>query len=195
MVRRSRNNRHLLFAIFGFTLCIIATLGANESALAEGAAGERIPEIHSTSFANQKVDLPADLRGKAAGVLVLGFSHGSRDAVTGWAGKIAADYRTSFVVAYYELPVVASVPGLARGLVLRSIKSSVPERAQKRVVPIVNNEAKWREIVQYGPPDDPYLLVVDGDGNVAWQTHGPPTDAAYAALKQQVEALKIKAAR
>src|ERR1700720_2014944 len=104
------------------------------------APAERIPEVHGTSFANQAVNLPAALQGKAAGILVIGFSHGSREEVTGWATKIAADYRTSPVVAYYELPIVAGVPGFVRGVVLRSIKSSTPERAQPRVVPVANNE-------------------------------------------------------
>lgn len=156
------------------------------------AAGERIPEVHGTSFANQAVSLPAELQNKAAGILVLGFSRGSRDAVTAWATRIAADYRTSDVVAYYELPVVASVPGFVRTIVLRSIKSSAPERAHKRIVPITNDEAEWRAIVHYGVADDAYLLVVDRTGNVVWQTQGQATDVSYAALKQQVEALKAK---
>jgi hypothetical protein len=178
-------SRYLLFAL----------LAVNGLAVVDRAAGEQIPKLQGTSFANQAVSLPGDLQTKAAGVLVLGFTRGSRDAVTGWAQKIAGDYRTSNVVAYYELPVVASVPGLLRGIVLRSIKSSTPERAQKRVVPITNDEAGWRAVVRYGEADDAYLLVVDGQGNVVWQTQGQPTEASYAALKQQVEALKAKGAK
>ena len=174
---------------------LLALLTASALTVADCAAGERIPDVHSTSFADQAVDLPAALQGKAAGILVLGFSRGSREAVTGWATRIAADYRTSDVVAYYELPVVASVPGFVRGIVLRSIKSSAPERAHKRIVPITTNEAGWRAVVHYSQPDDPYVLVVDGQGNVVWQTQGEPADAAYAALKQQVEALKARVAR
>jgi hypothetical protein len=175
-------SRYLSFAL-------LAVSGAGG---VDHAAGERIPEVHGTSFANQAVSLPAEFQNKAAGILVLGFSRASRDAVTGWATRIAADYRTSDVVAYYELPVVASVPGFVRAIVLRSIKSSAPERAHKRIVPITTDEAGWREIVHYGEADDAYLLVVDRDGNVVWQTHGQPTDASYAGLKQQVEALKAK---
>lgn len=163
--------------------------------VASAAAGERIPEVHGTSFANQPVNLPAALHDRAAGVLVLGFSRASREAVTEWARRLAADYRTSPEVSYYELPVVASIPGVVRGLVLRSIKSSVPERAQPRVVPIVSNEAEWRTLVHYGAPDDPYLVVVDSQGKVIWQTHGAPSDATYAELKQKVEALKGSTAR
>jgi hypothetical protein len=172
---------------------LLALMTVSALAVTDCAAGVRIPDVHGTSFADQAVNLPTDLQGKAAGVLVLGFSRGSREAVTGWATKIAADYRTSDVVAYYELPVVASVPGFVRGIVLRSIKSSAPERAHKRIVPITTDEAGWRAVVHYSQPDDPYVLVVDGQGNVVWQTQGQPTDAAYAALKQQVEALKARA--
>jgi hypothetical protein len=176
---------HLLFAL----------LAVNGLAVTDHAAGARIPEVHGTSFANQAVSLPAQLQDKAAGILVLGFSRGSREAVTGWAQKIAGDYRSSEVVAFYELPVVASVPSLLRGLVLRSIKSSTPERAYQRILPITSNEEGWREVVHYGAADDAYLLIVDGQGNVVWQTQGQPTDAAYAALKQQVEGLAGKSAR
>jgi hypothetical protein len=174
---------------------LFVLLTVNGLAVIDCAAGERIPDVHGTSFANQAVSLPAELQGKDAGILVLGFSRGSRDAVTGWATRIAGDYRTSDVVAYYELPVVASVPGLVRGIVLRSIRASTPERAYKRIVPITNNEAGWRAIVNYVQPDDAYLLVVDRHGNVVWQTQGQPTDAAYAALKQQVEVLKVLVAK
>ena len=173
---------------------LLALLTANGLMIAPCTSAERIPEIHSTSFANQPVNLPAALQGKAAGILVIGFSRGSREAVTGWARKIAADYRTSPVVAYYELPIVAGVPGFVRGVVLRSIKSSTPERAQPRVVPIANDEAGWKAITHYGQPDDAYLLVVDNLGNVVWQTQGQPTDTAYAALKQQVESLETQMA-
>jgi hypothetical protein len=182
---RSFVSRHVLLA-----LLMVSAL-----TVADCAVGERIPDVHSTSFADRAVNLPAELHGKAAGILVLGFSRGSRDAVASWATKIAADYRTSDVVAYYELPVVASVPGFVRGILLRSIKSSAPERAHKRIVPITTDEAGWRTVVHYSQPDDPYVLVVDGKGDVVWQTQGQATDAAYAALKQQVEALKARAAR
>jgi hypothetical protein len=168
-------------------------IAVNGVAFVGPAAEERIPEVHGTSFANQAVNLPQDFHDKSAGILVLGFSRGAREAVTGWAQKIAGDYRTSNVVAYYELPVVASVPGFLRGMVLRSIRSSAPERAHRRIVPITDNEVGWRALAHYGEADDAYLLVVDSRGDVVYQTQGQPTDAAYAALKQRVEALTTKA--
>ncbi len=153
-----------------------------------------IPTVHGTSLTNEAVNLPGALQGKV-GVLVIGFSRGSREAVAGWGRRLAANYRDSATVVYYEMPVLASVPGMLRGFVVRSMKSSVPQRAQARFVPITDKEAAWRSLAHYGQADDAYLLVVDGQGNVAWQTEGQPTDTAYAALKQQVETLRARMAR
>jgi hypothetical protein len=159
--------------------------------IAEGSScvAERIPEVHGTSLSNQSVNLPEALSGKV-GVLVLGFSRSSRDAVASWGRRLATDYRESPAVAYYEMPVLASAPGMVRGFIVRSMRSSVPEQMQARFVPIMANEAAWRGLVHYGAPDDPYVLVVDGQGDVVWQTQGQLTEAAYAALKQQVETLR-----
>jgi hypothetical protein len=148
----------------------------------------RIPEVHGTSLTNESVNLPEALQGRPA-VLILGFSRGSREAVAGWGRRLAADYRSSPEVMYYEMPVLGSVPGMMRGFVVRSMRSSVPQRAQARFVPITEHEAAWRGLVHYGQADDPYLLVIDGKGEVVWQTQGQPTDTAYAALKRQVEAI------
>ncbi len=81
---------------------------------------------------------------------------------------------------------------MVRGFVVKSIKSSLPASEQARFVVIVENEAAWKTVTHFGRPDDPYLLVVDSQGNVVWQTQGAPTDAAYAELKRHVEALRAQ---
>ena len=178
----------------GISLCLylaLGTLTANVLGAQTPGAGTRIPEVHATSFSNEAVKLPEDLKGKV-GVLVLGFSKGSREADSAWGKRLAADYRESPTVMYYEMPVLAAVPRMIRGLIVKSMKSSVPASEQARFVVILENEAAWRTITHYGPPDDPYVLVVDSQGNVVWQTHGAATDAAYAALKQHVEAFRAQ---
>lgn len=149
----------------------------------------RIPAVHGTTFANAKVDLPDALRGKV-GILVVGFSQGSRDAVTTWGKKLASDYYDSPNVLYYEMPMLASVPRFLRGFVEGRIKASVSDRGKPHFLPLTENEGEWRALVHYKNPDDPYLLLVDETGTIRWQTQGPPTDATYAALRQQVESLR-----
>jgi hypothetical protein len=162
--------------------------GASVAGLGQTRAA-RIPPVHAAALSGEMVDLPSGLHGKV-GVLVVGFSQGAREGVTEWGKRLAAEYRGSAAVVYYEMPVLAGAPKLLRGMIVRSIKSSVPERAQARFVPLMEGEAAWRALAHYSRPDDPYVLVVDGDGVVRWQTQGVPSDAAYAAVKQQVERLQ-----
>jgi hypothetical protein len=153
------------------------------------STGARIPEVHATSFSNEAVNLPDGLKGKV-GVLVLGFSRDSRDADSAWGKRLAADYRESSTVVYYEMPVLAAVPRMVRGFVVKSMKSSVPASEQTRFVVILENEAAWKAVTHFERPDNPYVLVVDSQGNVVWQTQGAATEATYAALKQHVEGLR-----
>jgi hypothetical protein len=169
-----------------FALLAMSWLTANDRSVAA-----RIPEVHATSFSNEAVNLPEGLKGKV-GVLVVGFSRDSRDADSAWGKRLAADYRESPTVVYYEMPVLAAVPRMIRGLIVKSIKSSLPASEQARFVVILENEAAWKTVTHYGRPDDPYLLVVDSQGDVVWQTQGAPTEAAYAALKQHVEDLRAQ---
>jgi hypothetical protein len=153
------------------------------------ATAQVIPPVHGATFSGSPVDLPADLRGKV-GVLVIGFSQGSRGDVTVWGKRLAEDYYDSPAVLYYEMPVLASVPKLMRGFVTGRIKAEVSDRGKTHFLPLDDHEPEWRTLTHYAVPDDAYVLLVDSSGVIRWQEHGPATDAAYAALRQQVEALR-----
>lgn len=152
----------------------------------------RIPTVHGTSFAGTQVTLPDDLRDRPV-VLVLGFSKSSGDVCKGWGQRLEKSYRNSGEVMFYQMPVLESVPKFVRGMVLKSIKSGVPEREQPHFLPTFSDEAEWRKIVRYANPDDAYVLVVDREGKVRWQTSGKVTDAGFNALKEQVEAVRKSA--
>jgi hypothetical protein len=161
---------------------------------AEGTVGQakpqelRIPVLQATSFTDQTVKLPEALRGKV-GVLVVGFTRGSQDAITGWGRRLGADYHDSASVAYFEMPVLAAVPRMLRGMVMGRIKGEVPDRARAHFVPIVENEAGWRAVANYKSGDDACILLVDEQGVVRWQTHARASDDAYADLKRRIQAL------
>ena len=164
-------------------ICVLASFAARAEA--------HIPAVHGTTFSNTRVDLPEALHGKVA-ILVVGFSQGSRDAVTVWGKKLATDYYDSPDILYYEMPMLASVPKFMRGFVEGRIKSAVSDRGKPHFLPITDDEPEWRSLAHYSAPDDPYVLLVDSQGAIRWQTQGTPTDATYATLKQQVEALRTR---
>ena len=175
-----------LQAIAVLALCLAATEAAHSTA---SPATAQIPAVRGTTFADVKVSLPESLHGKV-GIFVVGFSQDSREAVTVWGKKLATDFYDSPTVAYYEMPVLASVPKLLRGFVQGRIKASVSDRGKPHFLPITEDESAWRTLVHYANPDAPYILVVDEHGIVRWQAEGPPTDATYATLKQQVDTLR-----
>jgi len=174
-----------LSALAAVALCLSASIAFASPDL------PHIPSVHGTTFSDAKVDLPEALHGKV-GILVVGFSQGSRDAVTTWGKKLATDYYDSTTVEYYEMPVLASVPRLLRGFVEGRIKASVSDRGRPHFLPLLDDEAAWRSLVHYNNPDDAYILLVDARGEILWQTEGPPTEATYALLKQRVEAIHPK---
>jgi hypothetical protein len=168
---------------------VIALILLGEGLTSAQTQSARIPATHGTSLAGTQVMLPDDLRGKA-GVLVLGFSKSSGDVCKGWGQRLTASYRDSHDVTYYQLPVLASTPKLIRGVVVRSIKSGVPDAEQPHLLPIFTGEDEWRRLAKYANPDDAYVLVVDGEGRIQWQTSGKVSDVGFTALKQQVDALR-----
>jgi len=154
---------------------------------------QRIPDVHTTSFSGDLVDLPAMLQGKIA-ILILGFSKGSRNQATLWGRRLPTDYFYSPDVLYFEMPVLEAVPRLLRGAVLRSIKSEVSVRSQPHFAPLTTDEQRWRTVVHYNQPDDAYVLVVDSNGLVQAQFQGEPTDASYQEMKRRVEQLQSTSA-
>ncbi|HEY6412574.1 MAG TPA: hypothetical protein VIX42_02735 [Edaphobacter sp.] len=175
--------------LFRQVVLVMALLSVSLVAQSQSA---RIPMTHGTTFAGAQVMLPDDLRGRV-GVLVLGFSKSSGEMCSGWGRRVAANYRETHEVMYYQMPVLASVPKLIRSMVVKSIRSSVPETEQTHFLPVFSDEAEWRKIARYANVDDAYVLVVDGDGRVRWQASGKATDAEFAALKEQVDALRTQA--
>jgi hypothetical protein len=170
-------------AHFVFVLFIVLTASQAKSQSAT------IPPTQGSSLAGTQVMLPEDLRGKV-GVLVVGFSKASGDVCKGWGERLVREYRDSHDVTYYQMPVLESVPKLIRGMVVKSIKSGVPEAEQGHFLPVFSNEAVWQKVANYSSADDAYVLVVAGEGHVRWQTSGRVSDGRFAALKQQIEALR-----
>ncbi len=166
-----------------FALLLLWTGGANLSAQAPPAA---IPVLHASSLSGVPVHLPDALKGKT-GVLVLGFDRAAQAQVTAWGRRLHDDFSRADDVVFYELPVIAAVPSLLRGVVLRSMRSAVPAVAQGRCVPVTGDEPVWRSVAGYKQPDDAYVLLVSGDGHILDRLHGNATDELYLRLKREID--------
>jgi hypothetical protein len=74
-------------------------------------------------------------------------------------------------------------------MILRGMRKDMPAEQQSHFIPILDHEDEWKKLVNFSAPDDCYILLTDPRGHVAWQTHGPLTDASYDALKSALSKL------
>lgn len=157
---------------------------------AVGQNRQVLPRIEGESFAGQHVVLPGAASGKIA-LLIFGFSKGSKIQTGDWAKKISADFGTSPGFALYQLPVLEDVPRLFRGMVISGIKKGVPENQRDRFIPILQGEADLKRELHFSESqsDDAYVVLLDRNGMVLSEFHGPADDPLYSQTKQQIEAL------
>lgn len=151
-------------------------------------AAKQLPRVEGESFAGQKVVLPDAARDKVA-VLIFGFTKASKEPTSAWARKIHLEFGTRSGFALYQLPVLESVPRFIRGMVISSIKKGVPEDMRAHFVPILQDEAELKKLVNYKETDDAYLVVLDHDGQIALQRHGAFSEAAYGQFRDGLQGL------
>ena len=165
----------------GFLLFVLST--------AMISSPETIPVLHGRSFTDVQVELPADLRGKT-GILLIGFSQKSSVQTKLWDEKLLRDFGNDPHFAYYQCAVLADVPSLFRDHVVNSIRDKMPIAERAHFVPILQDASKWKNAAGYSAPDDAYVLLVDGAGQIQWRTHGAPTGELYSAMKEHLAQLQ-----
>jgi hypothetical protein len=144
-----------------------------------------VPAAHGTTLTGTMVALPEALKGKV-GVLVVGFSHSSQEEISSWGRLLEANYGTSNDVVYFELPMIGGMPKMLRGMIVKKMGSSVPGTEKQHYIPLVEGEPAWRAAAHYGKPDDAYVMLVDDEGLILWQTEGEATDVAWGKFKRRL---------
>jgi len=163
---------HFLFACFAITL----------------SAAQFIPPVRAKALDNTEVILPRPGSQQIL-ILIVGFSRKSGDLCGAWSRKVATSYKADSRIAYFNLPVLQSVPSPFRSMVVSGIRKGVPAEEHQRFVPLYSNEPAWKTLVNFSQPDDPYLVVATPDGHTVWQAHGSYSEAIYADLQSAISTL------
>lgn len=139
-----------------------------------------VKRMDGTGFA-----LPGDLRAKV-NVLVIGFTRKAGTSNKAWIDRFEQGFRDEPAVAVFGVAVLASVPPLFRRLALDGVKKSVPDTKRGDFLVTFSDEEKWKELVGYEPPDNPYILVLDGRGNELARYHGLFGETAYSKIEKEI---------
>lgn len=162
-------------------------LGAVALAVAAPASplGPNIPETRVAALDGHAVTLPGNLPGEAT-VLILGFGRHSAEATTAWEKPVRTRLANPPGIGFYDMAMLAEVPGFMRSLVVRSIRSKVPEVLHPNFLPLTTDETAWKQVAGFNPdaPDAAYVVVVDRVGKVRWTTHARFTEAGFTQLTQ-----------
>lgn len=129
--------------------------------------------------------LPEGLRAKV-NVLVIGFTRKAGSSNKAWIDRFEQGFRGKPDVAVFSVAVLASVPPLFRQLALNGIEKSVPDVKRGDFLVTFSDEARWKELVEYEAPDDPYILVLDGHGNELAKCHGLFSEMTYAKIEKEI---------
>lgn len=163
-------------------------LGVTAPALAQG--GGVIPNTQATALDGHPVTLPRDLPGRVT-VLIVGFGKHSADATTAWEKPVRQQLVPSGGIGFYDLAMLAEVPGFVRPMVLRAIKHSVPDVLKPNFLPLTADEDAWKRVAGYVPdqPEAAYVLLVDHEGRVLWQSHAGFSSDGFAELTRRARSL------
>jgi hypothetical protein len=151
-------------------------------------APEGIPTTHAVALDGHGVDLPRDLQGRS--ILVVGFTRTSEAATTSWEKKLRSEPATS-KVSMYNVAMLAEVPSILRGMVVRSIRKKVPEFARPNFIPITEDEDAWKRVCGFTSeaPDAAYVLLVERNGMVVWRTHESISQSIFNELSTETHKL------
>ncbi len=151
------------------------------------AWSDQLPKTDSESLAGQQVILPDSIRGHAS-VVIVGFSKSSQDAVKEWDTRARKQLGAGFDV--YQVAVLEDAPAFVRGMIKHAMKGSTPVDRQGHFLVVVKGEAELKKAAAFAEANDPYVLLLDGSGEIRWRAHGAVTDSALRELADKVQGLR-----
>lgn len=160
-------------------------------ALPLSSLSQQIPQMGVTTLTDQRVVLPVPGSSRPLVVLVT-FSHKGSNDVAAWNKLFKARYETDPRVDYCELADFQGVPSFVMKMILHGMRRSVEEPEKSHVAPFYANEDAWKKLVGFSDPDVTYVVLADSAGRVAWQVHGPASDAKAAQLEAAIVSLQLR---
>ena len=173
-----------------FALLAAMLFAASGPLDATAGTQQTIPRTQTTALDGKTVNLPDMMPGRAT-VLILGFGRKSVDATTAWEKPVRGSLAHAPEIGFYDMAMLAEVPGFVRGMVLHSIRNDVPDVLKPNFLPIFKDEDSWKRAAGYDEthPDAAYVMLVDQRGTVRWSTHEAYNEERFALMAAQAKAI------
>jgi hypothetical protein len=147
----------------------------------------KFPTVKGSNLAGREYVLPDDFEGEW-NVVALAFQMWHQNEVDTWMPLLEQVERRSPGLWAYELPVLRSMNRLSQWMIDSGMRGGIPDPATRaRTITLYLDKGRFRQAM--GLPDEAhiYLLLVDRDGRVHWQTRGPYSPEKASSLLAAVE--------
>ena len=74
-------------------------------------------------------------------------------------------------------------------MIISGMKKGMPDAQRAYVVPVVHQESELKKLVSFKQPDDAYVVVLDRNSSIMYQTHAATADLGYAEVGANLRAL------
>ena len=151
------------------------------------AISQSMPATAGETLSGKHIVLADAVRGHSA-VLVAGFSHEGGTQTGDWMKAIHADSALSGVDAY-QVAMLGGAPSFIRGTIKSGMRKGLSNAQQDWVIVITQDQDQWKKYFDVSDDKVPYVMLLDGQGNVLWHGHGSP-DGQEAQLRAVVPSAK-----
>lgn len=149
-----------------------------------------MPKVTGTSLSGNQVQLPDAAKGHPA-LIIVGFSHDSQAQTKQWDIQAHKQFSAPPKLEIYAIAVLQDAPRFVRGMIVHSMKGSVPSDEHDHYLTVVEGENDLKGAAKFEKADEAYLLLIDANGEIQWRGHGPSTDAAAADLAAHLKNLGL----
>ncbi len=146
----------------------------------------KLPNVTGSNLLRQKVELPADLRGKT-NLLFIAFYQWQQMEVDTWVSLAQEIEQTQPGFHFYELPTIQRRNMLSQAFINEGMRAGIPDRAaRERTITLYIDKPTFQRVLDIPDEDHIYILLVDQVGNILWQARGANTVENSASLRQAI---------
>jgi hypothetical protein len=150
------------------------------------------PAVNGSNLSGREYALPADFEGEL-NIVAIAFQMWHQNEVNTWMPLLEQLERRLPGLLAYELPVIRSMNRFNQWVIDQGMRGGIPDRATRdRTITLYLDKERFRQALNLPDENHIYVLLVDRQGRVHWQTSGPysPDKAVslLAAAEQQLAA-------
>ncbi len=149
--------------------------------------GTAPPALNGETLDGQPISVPAASAGKVT-LLLVAFTKTAGDNANPWRDRFERDFPNPRVTTY-AVAMLEDAPAMLRGMIKAGMRGAVPPVRRSHFVVCVSNEQNWKKFTRMSDGKWPYLVLLDGSGQVRWNESGLFDETHYQALKATTAAL------